>query len=263
MKVSGRIFEPLSKSTHGETDHIGHRLREIRKLAGFTQAEVAERLRIGQSAVTRLESRKDIHVSTLRDYLGAMGATLRIHAQFDDTANLVSGIQETDYQFDAADENQLSLPIFEEDDLPRHRDVVFSIKPEYSRKIVSGEKTIELRRRFPMSVPSGTTALIYETSPTRALAGIAEIGQIHKQSPSEIWKSYGRRACIGRSAFDSYFAGADSAFAIELKYARPLRRPIELRELRARFSFEPPQSFLYATPKMRDALLHERAAISD
>jgi predicted transcriptional regulator/DNA-binding XRE family transcriptional regulator len=260
MKIAGRVFEPLSMTARDETDHIGQRLREIRKLAGFTQAQVAERLHIGQSAVTRLESRKDIHVSTLRDYLGAMGATLRIHAQFEDLRDLVSDIRETDCQIDEA---QLSLPIFEGEELPRHRDVVFSIKPEYSRKIVSGEKTIELRRRFPMSVPPGTTALIYETSPTRALSGIAEIGEIHKETPSEIWNSFGNRACIDRKDFDSYFAGTQNAIAIELKHGRRLRRPLELSELRARFSFEPPQSFLYATPKMRDALLHERAAISD
>lgn len=261
MKVVGRVFEPLTSGADAVDSHIGHRLREIRKLAGLTQAQVAERLHVVQSAVTRLESRKDIHVSTLRDYLGAMGATLRIHAQFDNAATIINSLREADFRFDQVDENQLLLPIFGDDELPPHRDVVFSIKPEYSRKILSGEKTIELRRRFPMSVPTGTTALIYETSPTRALSGIAVIGEVHKRTPSDIWNTFGDRACISRKDFDAYFNGVDRAFAIELTRGRPLPRPLGLSELRDRFSFQPPQSFLYATTEMREALQYERAQI--
>jgi len=263
MKVVGKVFEPLPGGPDAMDGHIGHRLREIRKLAGLTQTQVAERLQIGQSAVTRLESRKDIHVSTLRDYLGAMGATLRIHARFDNAAVMITSLREADYRFDQVDENQLLLPIISDDLLPPQRDIVFSVKPEYSRKIASGEKTVELRRRFPMSVPAGTTALIYETSPTRAMSGIAEIGEVHQQTPLEIWKAFGDRACITRKDFDAYFGGVDRAFAIELRRGRPLPRPLGLSELRDRFSFEPPQSFLYATPKMREALLYERAQIPD
>lgn len=263
MKVVGKVFEPQAGGVDSAEAHIGQRLREIRMLAGLTQAQVAERLQIGQSAVTRLESRKDIHVSTLREYLGSMGATLRIQAKFDNAATLISSLREADFRFEQMDENQLLLPIIGEDLLPPHRDVVFSIKPEYSQKIVSGEKTIELRRRFPMSVPAGTTALIYETSPTRALSGVAEIGEVHKRTPIEIWKAFGEQACIARKDFDAYFSGVDRAFAIELRRGRPLPRPLGLSELRDRFSFEPPQSFLYATPKLREALLHERAQIPD
>ncbi len=263
MTVVGRVFEPLPDSADASNGHIGRRLKEIRTWAGLTQAQVAERLKIGQSAVTRMESRADIHVSTLRDYLGAMGATLRIHAQFGDAPEKIRSLREADFRFQQIDENQLLLPIIGDDLLPPHRDVVFSIKPEYSRKIASGEKTIELRRRFPMSVPVGTTALIYETSPTRALSAIAEIGEVHKRTPLEIWEAFGARACIARKDFDAYFNGVDHAFAIELRHGRALHRPLGLSELRNRFSFEPPQSYLYATPKMREALQYERAQIPD
>lgn len=263
MKVVGKVFEPLPDGVGATAGHIGRRLREIRKLAGLTQEQLAKRLNIGQSAVTGMERRKDIHVSTLRDYLAAMGATLRIQARFDDAAIMINNLREANFRFEQINENQLLLPFFDEEQLPAHRDVVFSIKPEYSRKIVTGEKTIELRRRFPMSVPAGTTALIYETSPTRALSGIAEIGAVHRRSPEEIWKSFSDQACISRKDFDIYFDGVDCAFAIELRHGRSLPRPLELSELRERFSFEPPQSFLYATQKMREALLHERAKISN
>lgn len=257
MKVAGRVFE--AKPVNGEADnaHIGQRLRELRKLAGLTQEQLAERLNIGQAALCRVEKRRDILVSTLREYLGALGATLRIDARFDDASAIVANVYEADFRFDPVDENQLVLPIIGEDRLPARRDVVFSIKPEYCDKIVSGTKTVELRRRFPMSVPVGTTALIYATSPTRALLGIAEIGEVHRCAPEEIWDTFAERACIARKDFDSYFEGVESGYAIELRRARRLRRALALSELRERFAFEPPQSFLYATPQMREALNYE------
>ncbi len=262
MKIVGKVFE--AKQADGQMDdaHVGQRLREIRKLAGFTQEQLAERLKIGQASLSRVEKRRDILVSTLRDYLGALGATLRIDAKFDDASALVANVHEADFQFDPIDDNQLLLPIIGDGRLSTRRDVVFSIKPDYCDKIVSGVKTVELRRRFPMSMPKGTTALIYATSPTRAMLGIAEIGEVHRRTPEEIWETFAERACIARKDFDSYFDGVEHGFAIELKRARRLRRALELQELRDRFNFEPPQSFLYATPKMREAIHYECPEVS-
>lgn len=261
MKLAGKVFEPLSNGSADPETHIGQRLKEIRKLAGLNQAQLAQRLNIGQAALSRMENRSDILVSSLRDYLAALGAILRVDAHFEDAATIVTSLRESDFRFEQFDENQLLLPIVGEDLFPLHRDVVFSIKPDYCNKIVKGQKTIELRRRFPMSVPAGTTALIYATSPTRALLGIAEIGRVYRRAPPEIWESFSGRACIARKDFDNYFDGVDCGYAIELKHARRLRRPLGLGELRDRFSFEPPQSFLYATPQMREALQYECAEI--
>lgn len=261
MKLEGKVFEARLDAPSQGDEHIGARLREIRKLAGITQADLAARLNIGQGALSRVEGRKDILVSTLRDYLAALGATLRIDAQFSDAAALVTSMREAAFQFDPVDENQLLLPIIGEATYPLRRDVVFSIKPEYCDAIIEGRKTIELRRRFPATAPVGATAFIYATSPTRALLGLAEIGEVHCRTPRDIWDSFSDRACIAREDFDRYFEGVDSGVAIELKHARRLRRPLDLSELRERFSFEPPQSYLYATPKMREALHYECSEI--
>lgn len=261
MKLEGKIFEARLDAQSQGDEHIGARLREIRNLAGITQADLAARLNISQGVVSRVEGRKDILVSTLRDYLAALGATLRIDAQFSDAAALVTSMRETSFQFDAVDENQLLLPIIGETPYPLRRDVVFSIKPEYCEAIIEGRKTIELRRRFPVTAPVGATAFIYATSPTRALLGLAEIGEVHCRTPRDIWDRFSDRACITRENFDRYFEGVDSGVAIELKHARRLRRPLDLSELRERFSFEPPQSYLYATPKMREALQYECSQI--
>lgn len=49
-------------------------LAMIRKAAQLTQVEVAKRLGVGQAAVSRMESRGDMLLSTLYDYLTATGA---------------------------------------------------------------------------------------------------------------------------------------------------------------------------------------------
>jgi DNA-binding XRE family transcriptional regulator len=49
-------------------------LAMIRKAAQMTQAEVARKLGVGQGAISRLENRGDMLLSTLYDYLTATGA---------------------------------------------------------------------------------------------------------------------------------------------------------------------------------------------
>lgn len=53
-------------------------LAEARTRAGLTQTEVAQRLGIGQSDVSKLERRSDVLLSTLRAYARAIGAHLHV-----------------------------------------------------------------------------------------------------------------------------------------------------------------------------------------
>ncbi|GAB7003598.1 hypothetical protein JCM18899A_10690 [Nocardioides sp. AN3] len=50
-------------------------LAEIRKLAAQTQTGLAEKMGIQQAAVSRIESRDDLLLSTLAEYAAAAGAT--------------------------------------------------------------------------------------------------------------------------------------------------------------------------------------------
>lgn len=50
-------------------------LAAIRKAGQMTQAQVAKKLGVGQAAVSRIESRDDLLLSTLSEYLEAAGAT--------------------------------------------------------------------------------------------------------------------------------------------------------------------------------------------
>lgn len=57
-------------------------LYRLRKALQLTQAQIAEELGIGQAAVSRLERRSDMYLSTLRRFVAAMGGELEIRARF-------------------------------------------------------------------------------------------------------------------------------------------------------------------------------------
>jgi DNA-binding Xre family transcriptional regulator len=60
------------------------RLFELRRAAAVSQIEMAGRLSITQAAISKFENADDVRVSTLRDYLEALGARLELVAVFDD-----------------------------------------------------------------------------------------------------------------------------------------------------------------------------------
>ena len=74
--------ERLERARAATLDEI--RLYELRHAEALSQAELAGRLDITQSAVSKLEHADDVRVSTLRQYLDALGARLELVAVFDD-----------------------------------------------------------------------------------------------------------------------------------------------------------------------------------
>jgi DNA-binding transcriptional regulator YiaG len=57
-------------------------LQNLRKAIGKTQTVIAKRLGVGQHAVSKLEARGDMYISTLRSFLKAMGGRLELVARF-------------------------------------------------------------------------------------------------------------------------------------------------------------------------------------
>jgi hypothetical protein len=61
-------------------------LRQLRAARERTQVEMGKKLHIKQAAVSKLERRTDMYVSTLRSYIEAMGGKLEIIARFPNKA---------------------------------------------------------------------------------------------------------------------------------------------------------------------------------
>ncbi len=75
-------------------------LRDAKRL---TQVQMAQLLKISQGAVSKVERRTDMFVSTLRNYVRAIGGDLQIRAVFPEGHVLID-------QFDAFDEHAGTRP---------------------------------------------------------------------------------------------------------------------------------------------------------
>jgi DNA-binding XRE family transcriptional regulator len=68
-------------------------LRALREAAGLTQEELAQRVAITQSQLSKLERREDHRISTVRRYVAALGGELEIVAVVDGKRiQLTSGV---------------------------------------------------------------------------------------------------------------------------------------------------------------------------
>ena len=78
----------MSSEAIATSDTLYHRLKEsmaleeLRDALRMTQQELGKALNVDQSAVSKLEHRTDMYVSTLRRCIAAMGGELEIRANF-------------------------------------------------------------------------------------------------------------------------------------------------------------------------------------
>ena len=81
-KSSPEVRAALKLEARAELERVGFgKLRQARQK---TQAAIAERLHIAQGAVSRMERQSDFLLSTLREYVGALGGKLELRVVFPD-----------------------------------------------------------------------------------------------------------------------------------------------------------------------------------
>ena len=68
-------------------------LRALREAAGLTQEELAQRITVTQSQLSKMERREDHRISTVRRYVAALGGELEIVAVVDGKRILLSSGQ--------------------------------------------------------------------------------------------------------------------------------------------------------------------------
>lgn len=71
-------------------------LRQLRKARRLTQRRMAELLGIGQDSVSRIENRSDLLLSTLKNYVEAMGGSLKLVVEFPDSSAVLSTLGEAE-----------------------------------------------------------------------------------------------------------------------------------------------------------------------
>jgi predicted transcriptional regulator len=75
-EVEERIRAKVKAKAQGMT------LNQLREARQLTQVNLAQVLKINQGAVSTMEKRTDMYVSTLRNFIKAMGGELKITAEF-------------------------------------------------------------------------------------------------------------------------------------------------------------------------------------
>jgi transcriptional regulator with XRE-family HTH domain len=85
MDPAGRADN--ARRVHEELQRMA--LEELRGARRLTQADMAEMLDVPQSSISRIEQRADMYLSTLRNYVHAVGGELRIQAVFPDGGTVV------------------------------------------------------------------------------------------------------------------------------------------------------------------------------
>jgi predicted transcriptional regulator len=126
-----------------------------------------------------------------------------------------------------------------------NRALLLSIRPKYAEMIFAGLKTVELRRTRPRVNPRDL-ALVYVSAPVKSLVGAFIVSRVIEASPEELWKNVSEHCGVSKAEFDSYFAGCNLGFGIELSAQWKLERSVSLAQLRTRRKrFHPPQSYHY------------------
>lgn len=69
-------------------------LQELRHARNLSQEQLAQTLSVKQAAVSKLEKRTDMYVSTLRNFIKAMGGDLEIVAKFPDGSVQISQFED-------------------------------------------------------------------------------------------------------------------------------------------------------------------------
>jgi len=71
-------------------------LEELREARELTQTQLAQVLKVSQGAVSKVERRADMYISTLRSYIRAVGGDLQIRAVFPEGEVVINQFEDLD-----------------------------------------------------------------------------------------------------------------------------------------------------------------------
>lgn len=142
-------------------------------------------------------------------------------------------------------------------------DIFVSIHPQYAENILDGEKTIELRRRFPTLNGFKGRLLIYSTTPAKSVIGYAEIEDVHYLSIKDLWAYSKNEAKIQKSDFLVYFTGLTHGYGVQLKNPVRFSKPLSIKYLKQNYGMIAPQSYRYLNEEHEVLFSYEQAKHKD
>lgn len=126
--------------------------------------------------------------------------------------------------------------------------ILISVKPQFSRLIANGDKTVELRKRIPDNL-SGKRVYIYSTCPEAQVIGFFEADTVESLPIDMLWEKVKTISGMNHDDFFSYYEGKSKGYAIFFKKFVKLKKPVTLEAIRKQHpGFVPPQSFRYIIP---------------
>ena len=105
------------------------------------------------------------------------------------------------------------------------------IKPQFTKKILLGEKTIELRKSKP-NIKIGGTVVIYATWPQKQVVGVAVVKDIIECYKLVFWNRYSNKTGVSSTLFTKYYEKRSKAIGIELERIEIFDNPINIAEIR-------------------------------
>ncbi|MBL7994695.1 ASCH domain-containing protein [bacterium] len=122
--------------------------------------------------------------------------------------------------------------------------ILMSIKPEYADQIISGKKSVELRRKFSKKW-IGSTVTLYASAPRKALVGEAKIKNVISDNPNRIWEDFGVDIGCTKKEFDEYTLLTNEVYAIVLGDVKPYQTNMPVTQMSHLINTDlvPPQSY--------------------
>lgn len=125
--------------------------------------------------------------------------------------------------------------------------IILSIHPSHIKKILSGEKLYEYRKRIPTDIRH---IVVYATAPIKMIVALVEIDSILKDTPENVWEKTKKHAGVSKDFFMHYFSNYQDSYAIKFKAVHELLSPKPLTDLKDNICA--PQSYTYLKEPIKE-----------
>ncbi|MEM6398147.1 MAG: ASCH domain-containing protein [Bacteroidota bacterium] len=124
--------------------------------------------------------------------------------------------------------------------------LVISIRPEYMKLILAGEKSIELRKCKPSLPKDDILVALYCTAPVKAVVGFCLLDELIEDSPSSLWGRFSELVGVDKKTYQDYYNNNSKAVGLKLDSVYQLEKELSLDKIREEVpNFAPPQTYKY------------------